>query len=64
MKDNEILRAVKALEGIEKSLSTLAEDTKANKELKTELYQKMTGFEEILTELKENPFGFESDERD
>ena len=46
-----------ALESIEKSLSNLAEDTKANKDLKIEVMENLEGMEKTIREMKENPFG-------
>lgn len=48
-----------SLKSIEKSLSSLAEDTKTKKELNIEIMSKLNGFEKVLTELKENPFGLD-----
>lgn len=45
-----------SLKSIEKSLSSLAEDTKTKKELNIEIMNKLNGFEKVLTELKEDPF--------
>lgn len=53
-----------SLKSIEKSLSSLAEDTKTKKELNTEITNKLDGFEKVLTELKENPFGLNLNKRD
>lgn len=50
-------RIATALESIAKSLNTLAEDTKANKELKVEINAKLNQFEEVLTAFKDDPFG-------
>lgn len=50
-------RIVIALEAIAKSLSSLAEDTKANKELKIEISDKLNQFEAVLADLKDDPFG-------
>lgn len=50
-------RKIKALESIANSLSTLAEDTKANKELKIEISQKVSELEKSLINLKDDPFG-------
>lgn len=55
MKDLERIAA--ALESISKSLSNLAEDTKANKDLKIEVLKNLEGMEKIICEVKENPFG-------
>lgn len=50
-------RIVEALESIAKSLSALAEDTKASKELNSEIHNKLEEFEVAVLDLKENPFG-------
>lgn len=55
--DNYLERIAIALESIEKSLSNLAEDTKANKDLKIEVLENIEGMEKIIHEMKENPFG-------
>lgn len=57
-------RKIESLESIAKSLSTLAEGTKANKDLKIEIYEKMTVLEKMLASLKEDPFNFGLNERD
>lgn len=51
-------RIVTALETIAKSLSSLAEDTKANKELKIEINDNLNQFDEVLAAFKDDPFGF------
>lgn len=51
-----------ALESIANSLSTLAEDTKANRELKESLIKNIDDMQETIEELKEDPFGL--NERD
>lgn len=51
-----------ALESIANSLSTLAEDTKANRELKESLIKNIDDMQEMIEELKEDPFGL--NERD
>jgi hypothetical protein len=48
---------VEALESIAKSLSTLAEDTKARKELNIEIHNRLENLEEVLLDLKNDPFG-------
>lgn len=55
MKDLERIAA--ALESISKSLSTLAEDTKANKDFKIEVLENLEGMEKTIREIQENPFG-------
>lgn len=55
MKDLERIAA--ALECISKSLSTLAEDTKANKDFKIEVLENLEGMEKKIREIQENPFG-------
>lgn len=55
--DNYLERIAIALESAAKSLSTLAEDTKANKELKIEVLGNLEGMQETIREMKENPFG-------
>ena len=50
-------RMATALEGIEKHLSTLAEDTKANKELKIDVISKMNNLEQSIERLSKDPFG-------
>ncbi|MEJ8829049.1 hypothetical protein [Enterococcus gallinarum] len=54
MKDLERIAA--ALESISKSHSTLAEDTKANKDLKIEVLENLEGMEKTIREIQENPF--------
>lgn len=54
---NYLERIAIALESAAKSLSTLAEDTKANKELKIEVLGNLEGMQETIREMKENPFG-------
>lgn len=46
-----------ALESIANSLSTLAEDTKANRELKESLVKNIDHMQETIEKLKEDPFG-------
>lgn len=55
--DNYLERIAIAIESVAKSLSTLAEDTKANKDLKIEVLENIEGMEKIICEMKENPFG-------
>ena len=50
-------RIAVALESIAKSLSTLAEDTKTNKDLKLEVLEKLEHMEKTIHEIKANPFG-------
>lgn len=50
-------RIATALESIAKSLSALAEDTKANKELKATLIKNVDDMQEAIDDLKEDPFG-------
>lgn len=54
---NIVVRGVEALESIAKSLSTLAEDTKARKELNIEIHNRLENLEEVLLDLKNDPFG-------
>lgn len=54
MKDLE--RIATALESISKSLSTLAEDTKANRELKESLIKNIDDMQNSIEDLKEDPF--------
>ncbi|MDT2531877.1 hypothetical protein P7D85_06625 [Enterococcus hulanensis] len=54
---NIVIRGVEALESIANSLSTLAEDTKARKELNVEIYNRLENLEEVLLDLKDDPFG-------
>lgn len=51
------LRIITALESIAKSLSTLAEDTKAKKEVSEKINKRLEDFETVLMELKDDPFG-------
>lgn len=55
-------RIAKALESIANSLSTLAEDTKANKELKETLITNVNSMQKAIERLKSDPFGL--NERD
>lgn len=55
-------RQTAALESIAKSLSALAEDTKAKNEIQLNLLEKMNTLENMLQEIKEDPFGL--NERD
>lgn len=57
MTDEQINKIAKSLEGINKSLSSLAEDTKANKELKIEINSKMNNLEKSIERLNKDPFG-------
>lgn len=57
MTDEQINKIVKSLEGINKSLSSLAEDTKANKELKFEVNSKLNNLEQSIERLSKDPFG-------
>ncbi len=57
MTDEQINKIVKSLEGINKSLSSLTEDTKANKELKIEINSKMNNLEKSIERLSKDPFG-------
>ncbi|RBT35334.1 hypothetical protein EA73_00986 [Enterococcus faecium] len=50
-------RIATALESIANSLSTLAEDTKANKELKETLITNVNDMQKAIETLKEDPFG-------
>lgn len=52
-----VIRGVEALESIENSLSTLAEDTKARKDLNVEIHNRLENLEEVLLDLKDDPFG-------
>lgn len=45
-----------ALESIANSLSTLAEDTKANRELKESLIKNIDDMQNSIEDLKEDPF--------
>lgn len=49
-------RIVEALESIEKHLSTLAKDTKANKELRIENRDLFADLEKKIEDLAKNPF--------
>ncbi|MBV7391086.1 hypothetical protein KUA55_10370 [Enterococcus sp. ALS3] len=51
-----IHRAIDLLESIANSLSTLAEETKANKELKQTLISNVDGLQESIEKMKEDPF--------
>ncbi|WP_144771879.1 hypothetical protein [Enterococcus casseliflavus] len=55
--DKYLERIAIALESAAKSLSTLAEDTKANKDLKIEVLANLEGMEKSIREIQENPFG-------
>ncbi len=50
-------RIATALESIANSLSTLAEDTKASKELKETLITNVNDMQKAIETLKEDPFG-------
>ena len=50
-------RIATALESIANSLSTLAEDTKASKELKETLIINVKDMQKAIETLKEDPFG-------
>ncbi|MFS1126683.1 hypothetical protein [Enterococcus lactis] len=50
-------RIATALKSIANSLSTLAEDTKANKELKETLITNVNDMQKAIETLKEDPFG-------
>lgn len=55
---NEVLdRIATSLGNIEKSLSSLAEDTKARRDNQEKLMQQMVGFEEAVQEINNNPYG-------
>ncbi|MBK0038697.1 MULTISPECIES: hypothetical protein [unclassified Enterococcus] len=54
--DNYLERITIALESTAKSLSILAEDTKANIDLKIEVLENLEGMEKTISELQENPF--------
>lgn len=49
-------RIATALESIANSLSTLAEDTKANRELKESLIKNIDDMQNSIEDLKEDPF--------
>ncbi|GMC00196.1 hypothetical protein [Enterococcus thailandicus] len=50
-------RILIALESIANSLSTLAEDTKAKKQLNIEIHNRLEKLEGVLLDLKDDPFG-------
>lgn len=50
-------RIATALESIANSLSTLAEDTKANKELKETLITNVNSMQKAIERLQSDPFG-------
>ena len=52
-------RIATALESIANSLSTLAEDTKANKELKVKLVENVNDMQNAIERLQSDPFGLE-----
>ncbi|HGF7871586.1 TPA: hypothetical protein ACF1U5_002725 [Enterococcus hirae] len=60
MKDTE--RITVALESIAKSLSTLVEDTKANRELREQNIKMFTQLENKINDLAEDPFGLKQKE--
>lgn len=62
MNEEQIEKLILTLEGINKSLRSLAKDAKANKKLKTEINSKLTDLESSLESLKKDPFGL--NERD
>ncbi len=54
-------RIATALESIANSLSTLTEDTKANKELKETLITNVNDMQKSIETLKEDPFGLKKE---
>ncbi|WP_270328825.1 hypothetical protein [Enterococcus malodoratus] len=52
-------RIATALESIANSLSTLAEDTKANKELKETLITNVNDMQKAIEKLQSDPFGLD-----
>lgn len=52
-------RIATALESIANSLSTLVEDTKANKELKVKLVENVNDMQNAIERLQSDPFGLE-----
>ena len=60
MKDTE--RITVALESIAKSLSTLVEDTKANRELREQNIKMFNQLENKINDLAEDPFGLKEKE--
>ncbi len=52
-------RIATALESIANILSTLAEDTKANKELKETLITNVNDMQKAIEKLQSDPFGLE-----
>ena len=52
-------RIATALASIANSLSTLAEDTKANKELKETLITNVNSMQKAIEKLQSDPFGLE-----
>ena len=60
MKDTE--RITVALESIAKSLSTLVEDTKANRELREQNIKMFNPLENKINDLAEDPFGLKQKE--
>ncbi|MGM0237471.1 hypothetical protein [Enterococcus sp. AZ103] len=54
-----IHRAIDSLESIANSLSTLAEETKTNKELKQTLISNVDMLQESIEKMKEDPFGLD-----
>lgn len=57
------LRLINAIESIEKSLNTLAEDAKANRKLKEEVLDKLITVEEKVSDIKIDPFGLNEGEK-
>ena len=62
--DNHFQRICNALEGIEKSLSTLAEDTKANKELRESNRVMFQELESKVEDLASDPFGLKAKQKE
>ncbi|RBT63529.1 hypothetical protein [Enterococcus hirae] len=60
MKDTE--RITVALESIAKSLSTLVEDTKVNRELREQNIKMFNQLENKINDLAEDPFGLKQKE--
>lgn len=55
-------RKIKSLESIADSLSTLAEDTKANRKLRIENRELLEGLTIKIQKLADDPFGLKGDE--